>query len=299
MNTSVRCPVPPVLVLFIGIVAVSFSAIFIKWSHAPAAVMGMHRLFFSIIIMLPFLRKKHVQQLRQVKKRDFFKLGLAGLFLGLHFLFWIGSLKYTSVASSTILLVLQPIFVMIGAYFIFKERTHVKGIISMLIAMLGTVLVGWGDIELSSTALYGDFLSIIGTLAVSFYVLAGQELNKRMSPLLYNVLVFAIASVVLFFYNAYMGYEMIHYPKNEWIVFLLLALVPTIFGHGLFNWLMQYVSATTISVSILGEPVGSTVLAYFLLGETMTLFHLIGGALSIMGVWLFLFEPKSAPQKAA
>jgi drug/metabolite transporter (DMT)-like permease len=198
------------------------------------------------------------------------------------------------VASSTILLVLQPIFVMIGAYFIYKERTGFKGLVSMGVAILGTFCIGLGDIELSSTALYGDVLSILGTLAVSVYVLAGQDLNKKISPLIYNVIVFSIAGIVLMSYNLCTGTDMTDYPEREWGIFLLLALVPTIFGHGLFNWLMQYVNATTISVSILGEPVGSTILAYFLLNEAITPFHLIGGILSILGVWLFMYHPKSS-----
>lgn len=282
-----HAPVPPVIIMLIGIIAISFSAIFIKWSTAPASVIGMYRLLFTVILILPFLRP-HFSAMRLIPRKDWGLLLLSGFFLGLHFLLWIGSLFYTSVASSTVLLTLQPIFVMAGAYFVFRERTSGKALLSMAVAILGTVLIGWGDIGLSKAALIGDILSIFGTLSVSVYMLVGQNLRSHMSSLVYSVLVFLFAAAVLAIYNLLAGISMIEYPVREWGIFLLLAVVPTVFGHFLFNWLLKYVNATTISMSILGEPVGATLLAFLLLGETLTYFQIAGGILSIVGVWMFL-----------
>lgn len=280
-------PIPPLIVMLVGIIAISFSAIFIKWSAAPASVIGMYRLLFTVIFILPFLRR-HIGSIRLLTRRDWSLLFVSGLFLGLHFLLWIGSLFYTSVASSTILLTLQPIFVMVGAYFVFKERTGSKAIFSVAVAIVGTVLIGWGDIGLSKAALIGDILSVLGTLAVSVYMLVGQNLRSHMSSLVYSVLVFLFAAGVLLLYNVLSGISMTDYPAREWGIFLLLAAVPTVFGHFLFNWLLKYVNATTISMSILGEPVGATFLAFLLLGETLAVFQIAGGILSILGVWMFL-----------
>lgn len=285
--TEERCPVPPLLVLLVGIVAISFSAIFIKWSTAPAAVIGMYRLVFTILLILPFAGR-HLREIRSLHRKDWLLLLVSGLFLGLHFLLWMGSLRYTSVASSTILLTLQPIFVMIGAYFIFAERTNMAGIVSMIVAIIGTALIGWGDIGLSGKALFGDFLSVTGTLAVSVYMLVGQTLRPRMSSVAYSLIVFLSAATVLMVYNLAAGLSMTHYPAREWGIFILLAAVPTVFGHFLFNWLLKYVNATTISMSILGEPVGATFLAFLLLGEAITGFQVFGGVLAILGVGIFM-----------
>lgn len=278
---------PPSLFLIIGVIAVSFSAIFIKWSNAPASVLGMYRLAMTSVLMIPLLRG-HFREFRQLSRRQICLLALAGVFLGLHFLFWIGSLKYTTVASSTILITLQPIFVMIGSAFIFRERTNLLGTISALFAMLGTVLIGMADKGSSHAAFYGDILSVIGTAAVSLYMLVGQGLRRTISSSVYSFVVFSVASVVLFIYNVGHGVNMTSYPLREWGIFVLLAVVPTVFGHLLFNWLLQYISATTISMSILGEPVGAILLAALLLHEPITPSQLIGGAVCIIGVGLFI-----------
>lgn len=198
------------------------------------------------------------------------------------------SLKHTTVASSMILTTLEPVFVMIGAYFLFKEKTSPIGLLSVCLAITGSIIIASGDIGLSSTALYGDFLSILGTLAVAIHMLAGQNLCRKIPPSIYSTFVFLIGGTILLFYNLANNVSLVHYTKNDWIIFLLLAFIPNIFGHVLFNWLLKYVDATTISMSILGEPIGAIILAYLLLGEGITLLQTIGGVLAIFGVGIFL-----------
>ncbi len=287
-----RLPVPPVFILAIGIIAVSFSAIFIKWSDAPSSVIGMYRLLFTVLLMLPFIGK-HILEIQSISLKHWLLLVLSGFFLGLHFLLWIASLKYTTVASSTILMTLQPVFAMLGAYIVFRERTSLIAIVSIGIAMFGTGLIGWGDMEISSTAIFGDILSVLGTLAVAIHLLFGQKLRLHISSYVYSILVFFFAAIVFTSYNIISNIPMVGFPAREWGIFLLLAVVPTVFGHVLFNYLLKYVKATTISMGILGEPVGASILAYFMLGEFITPFQVIGGVLSITGVMLFLKSNKN------
>jgi drug/metabolite transporter (DMT)-like permease len=247
----------------------------------------MYRLLFTVILMTPFLVQR-MEEFRRINRRDWGLLFVSGLFLGLHFLFWIGSLKLTTVASSMILTALQPVFVMAGAYMWFGERVSGAGILAVCIAILGTVLIAWGDLGTSWPAIHGDILSILGTAAVSVYMLTGQSLRLRMSSFLYNYLVFLIATLVFAAYNLLEGYAWFRYSGKEWGIFLLLSIVPTVFGHALFNWLLKYVNAATISMSILGEPVGAILLAYLLLHDSVQWFQAFGGILTILGVWLFL-----------
>jgi drug/metabolite transporter (DMT)-like permease len=287
MNHRPQPPVPTPLILFLGVVAVSFSAILIKWSAAPASVIGMYRLLLTVLLMCPFLVRR-TKAFMQISKRDYVILALSGFFLGLHFIFWIGSLKYTSVASSMIIISLEPIFVMIGAYMLFQERTSFKGALCTALAIAGAAFVGWGDIGVSGRALLGDFLSLLGTVAVSGYMLAGQNLRGSVPSFHYNFIVFIVAGLIQCVYNLFAGIQMIHYSLHEWLLFLLLAIIPTVFGHLLFNWLLKYVNAAVISMSILGEPVGAMILAYFLLGERATASQIAGGVLCILGVSLFI-----------
>lgn len=282
-----NAPIPTAIPLFIGIIAVSFSSIFVKWSSAPASIQGMYRLLFTVLLMLPFIRP-HLAELKSLTRKKIMLLFGSGFFLALHFLLWMGSLKLTTVSSSTIILALEPVFIVIGAFFIYKERTSRVAMIGMGVAIIGAVLIGWGDIGVSRKNLIGDLLSLLGTLAVSVHMLIGQKAVQQVSSYIYSFVVFLSATIVFAVYNVVCGISFTAYSGNDWTMFALLAVVPTVFGHLLFNWLLQYVSATTISMSILGEPVGSSLLAFLLLGEQMTLFQIIGGMLAISGLILFL-----------
>ncbi|WP_393959000.1 DMT family transporter [Priestia megaterium] len=288
MNKS-TLPLPPALFLLVGVLAVSFSSILIKWSEAPASILGMYRLLFTVLLFLPFLpwRKMNVL-LKNTTVKEWLMLAVSGVFLGLHFLFWMESFSHTTVASAMILTALEPVFVVAGAYFLFKEKTGKVGIISILIAVSGAAIIASGDIGVSKTALYGDLLSVLGTVAVSVHMLAGQDLCREMPPIIYSFAVFLIGGLVLFVYNIWTHVSLTQYDTKDWWIFLLLALIPNIFGHALFNWLLKYVGATTISMAILGEPIGAIILAYFLLGEMTTASQLVGGTIVMISVMVFL-----------
>ncbi len=295
MDETKKLPVPPLVFLIVGVLAVSFSAILIKWSQAPAAVLGLYRLVFTFLLLGPFLLTKEARrEMRALRLRTWGAIALSGLFLGLHFIFWIGSLQYTTVASSTILITLQPIFVMVIAYFTLNERTAWQAWVGASIALIGSALIGIGDFQISGGALWGDLLSLLGTLVVSGYLVIGQHLRGQMSSMVYSLLVYIFAIVVMFFYCLWEGYSLVGYSGKEWFLFVLLAIVPTIFGHTLFNWLLKYVNAATISMAILGEPIGASLLAYLLLGESISSAQWVGGAIILSGIWLFLRTEKRA-----
>lgn len=275
------------LLVLVGVVAVSFSAIFIKMSTAPASVIGMYRLLFTSVLLAPIAVKK-LREITSLRGREVGLVLLSGVFLGLHFLLWIESLKLTSVASSMIVLSLQPVFVSLGAYLFFSERANSAAVVSMLTAMAGSIVIAAGDTNSAGGSILGDALSLFGTMAVSGYMLSGQQLRKTMSSNVYSFLVFSTATFVLFIFNIVTKQPLIHYSKHEWGLFVLLAIVPTLFGHALFNWLLKYVSATTVAMSILGEPIGAIALAAMLLHAQVHVFQIIGGTLTLTGVALFL-----------
>ena len=165
----------------------------------------------------------------------------------------------------------------------------------MGIAIIGAVMIGWGDFALSDQAILGDLLSFLSVIAVVGYLLIGQQAVRKVSHWLYSFCVFFFAALFLFVYNVVTNTVMTGYSSREWGIFLLLAIVPTI-AHLINNWLMNYVNATTISMSILGEPVGATLLAVWLLGEQLSGWQIIGGLLILFGVFLFLM--KQRPQRS-
>jgi drug/metabolite transporter (DMT)-like permease len=286
------------LPLTISIIAISFSAIFVKWSDAPASILSMYRMLFASILMIPIVWRNR-GEFKNIEKKDWMLLFFSGTFLALHFMLWFGSLKLTTVASSTIILSLQPLVSLLGVFFLFKERASLSSLLTMGIAIIGAAMIGWGDWAVSQEAISGDFLSFFSVIAVVGYLLIGQRVVKKVVHWIYSFCVFFIASVVLVIYNLCTGVAFGGYRGQEWGIFLLLAIVPT-FSHVINNWLLNYVNATTISMSILGEPVGATILAVLLLGERLVGWQIVGGILVLLGVFFFLVQKqKPIPLKVA
>ncbi|MGA8943665.1 MAG: DMT family transporter [Thermoactinomyces sp.] len=287
---------PPVgFLLTISIVVISFASIFVKWSDAPATVSSMYRMYFASILLLPVVWMKK-REFGEISRNEWIYLSVAGLFLALHFALWFGSLKLTTVASSTIILSFQPIIALLGGYLIYKERTGMSALITIGISIMGVVLIGWGDFGPGNqAAIIGDLLSFSSVIAVVCYLLIGQNRVKKISHWIYSFCVFLVAGLALNIYNLARGVPIVGYNAREWTIFLLLAIFPTI-AHVIFNWLLNYVNTTTISMSILGEPVGATFLSVILLGERVTVLQMVGGFFVLLGVFLFLIQQKKEEQ---
>jgi drug/metabolite transporter (DMT)-like permease len=283
----------PYVLLFISILAVSVSSIMIKSSDTPTSVAGMYRLFLSVMIMLPFVSWKRLR-LISMSKKEWSTVILAGFLLGLHFLFWMESLKYTSVASSMVILTLQPLFVMIGTYYLFGERRSRLSMLGLAGALIGTVIIAWGDIGVSREALIGDGLSLIGAIAVSGYMLAGQQVSRKLDANLYSILVFLVGGSVLLGYNLFNHTPLSGYNSSDWTYFVMLAIIPTIFGQNIFNQLLKSIGATTVSVGIIGEPVLAIILAFLILGEGISGFQLLGGFITVFGMAGYFWAPALA-----
>lgn len=288
----------PYILLWIGVISVSTSAILVKLSSAPSGIIAFYRLFFTVLLMMPVFLYKYVSELKLISKRDWIFSIISGIFLAFHFILWFESLNYTSVASSTVLVTLQPLFAFIGGYFIFKEKFSGKAILASIFAITGSVLISWGDFYISGTALYGDLLALIACALITINFMFGQTVRKRLSLVTYTFIIYSISAVVLFGYVLIVGEPLFSYPTSDWIYFILLAIFPTLLGHSLFNWSLKWLNASTISMAILFEPVGAAILAYFLLQENIMWTQALGGFIVIGGIMLFLIDERKMKLKA-
>ncbi|MGG6433488.1 DMT family transporter [Anoxybacillus sp. D401a] len=277
------------IALIIGALSISTSAIFVKFTDAPSAVIAFYRLFFAVVFMTPLFIVKHIRETKQMNKRDWGFAVLSGTLLAFHFILWFESLRYTSVASSVVLVTLQPIFAFVGGFFFFKEKMTMSEWISALLAILGSVIISWGDFRVSGEALYGDMLALIACAMVTGYWLVGQHLRKQFSLITYTYIVYGIAAFVLSVYVSLFRYSFLSYNANDWWCFVLLAVIPTLFGHSLFNWAMKWVNAAMVSMAILFEPIGAIILAYIWLGEKVYLSQGIGSFFIIIGIGAYMF----------
>lgn len=282
----------PYIPIIIGVLSVSLSAIFVKLSNAESGVIAFYRMLFSILIMSPLFLIKYRSELKCLNKRDWTFSFIAGVFLAFHFILWFESLNYTSVASSTVLVTMQPLFALAGTYLFFNEKISSKTIIAGIVAIVGSVLIGWGDFRISGSALYGDLLAVIACALITGYLLFGQDVRKRLSLVTYTMVVYSVSTICLFLYVLLMGQSFGPYDKQEWLWFVLLAIIPNLLGHNLFNWSLKWVSTNVISIAILFEPVGAALLALVIFKEYLTLTQVIGGVIVIIGISMFVVDFK-------
>lgn len=284
-------PLNPYIAISIAVLSVSTSAILVKLaSDAPAGIIAFYRLAFAVLIMAPFILFKHKQEYKKIAKGDWFLASLSGLFLALHFIFWFESLNHTSVTSSVVLVSLQPIFAFLGTYIMFKERFSVAAVISLLITLVGSFIIGWGDFNLGGMAFWGDILAILGTIGVTGYLLVGQKLRRSLSLMTYTFIVYSSSTIILLIYNIAAGNDFTGYSTNVWGWFILLAIIPTFLGHSVLNWALKWISTSTVSMALVFEPIGASILAYLILGEKVTSFHWLGGTVIIFGLFLFIMS---------
>lgn len=284
-------PFNPYIAIVIGVLSVSTAAIFVKLADsATASIIANYRLLFAVLIMAPYVLLKHRHEFKTITKRDWTLSAFAGVFLAFHFILWFESLNYTSVASSVVLVTLQPIFAFLGTFLFFKEKFTSGAVFSMLIAITGSIIISWGDFQASGIALFGDILALLGAVMVTGYFLLGQNVRKRLSLMTYTFVVYGISALTLILYNIVLQNPFFGYPTNDWLIFLALAIIPTFFGHTMFNWVLKWVSTSTISMSIVFEPVGASILAFFILGEVISWSQWLGGTIVILGLSLFIFS---------
>ena len=279
------------LTLFLGVFALSTSAIFVKLAGAPSSITAFYRLFFALLFLLPLLLldKASWQDLRSLSRRQWQTGLLSGLFLAIHYILWFESLNYTSVASSTVIVTLQPLFSFVGSYFLFKERFSTGAIISSIVALIGSFIIAWGDFQISMQALYGDLLAFIAAGFITAYFFIGQHMRQKLAVVPYSILGYAASAFFLAVYALSQQLSFIDYSQSTWTAFLGIAFISTILGQMLLNWLLKWLSTSVISMSILGETIGTCILAYFILGEIITLRQGIGIIVTLAGLGLFMF----------
>ncbi|MGC8616538.1 MAG: DMT family transporter [Desulfurella sp.] len=270
-----------VLASLIGIIGVSFASIFIKeCANVPSIVLSMYRLDIAafILLLMNFINKNKLFPL----SRKELLLGFAsGVFLALHFYFWIASLKYTSIASSVVLVSTNPFFVVILSLILMKEKISPKVVIALIASFVGTVIITASDGNLLSekidkTSLFGDILAIIGAFSVSFYFIIGSKLRKNMDTNRYVTLVYTFAAIFITILAIFANEDIIHYSSRDFSFIFLLAIVPQLIGHTAFNWALKYLKATAVAITTLGEIIGSTMLAYIFFQQTINLWQFIG-----------------------
>ncbi len=281
--------VKPVVALAVAICAISTGAILVRLSNAPSAVAAFYRVLFTTLPLLPIAFWYYRTEFARIGRRDVVFATLAGVALALHFAAWFESLEWTTVAASTTLVQSQPLFVAVGAWLLLRERLTRRMVAGILVAVCGVAIMSLGDllggVLVGPDPMLGNALALFGALMAAGYVLAGRSLRQRVSLVPYVVIVYGVCTVCLLPIALFQGGPMVGYPAREWLIFIALALIPGLLGHTVINWTLAHLESSVVSVSLLGEPVGATILALVLLAEAPTAFTVVGGVVILAGIY--------------
>jgi len=237
-----------------------------------------------VLILLTY--KKTVPSVKRLSGRDSLLLLLSSFFLALHFALWITSLSYTSIASSVVLVTCHPAFVAVISYFLWHEVLNRLTIGGMVLAFAGVVLINYGGFAFGSQAILGNVLALIAGFAMGGYLILGGHLKNKIEIMPYLTMIYTGAAVILLLATAGFGYSFTGYSGTTYLMMALLAVIPQLIGHSSFNLALRLIPVTLVSVAILGEPVGATLLGYFILDEVPTVKELIGGVLILAGIFI-------------
>lgn len=276
----------PMIMIVIGVLGISLSSIFVKYSAAPSAVTAAYRLLWTVLLMTPVtLGNREIRrELFQVSPRTLLLSCLSGLFLAIHFTLWFESLHHTSVASSTTIVCTEVIWVSLGYALFLKGRLSFKEILAIGVTLSGSILIAFADSTSGGAHLYGDILSLLAAIAVAVYVLLGREVRKTTSTTVYTYIVYSACGMVLLLICLLQGNSLLGYGLSAPLVGLLLAIFSTILGHSIFSWCLKCFSPSFVSASKLCEPVAAAILAGFLFGEIPPILQILGGFLILGGV---------------
>ncbi|MFP9191699.1 DMT family transporter [Natronosalvus vescus] len=280
--------VTPAAALAFAVFAASTSAILVRWSVAPSSVAALYRVVFTTAIVAPIALIWHRHEFARLSWRDLAGATIAGVALAVHFAAWFESLNYTSVAASVTLVQTQPLFVAIGAALLLGEYVDRRTVLGILVAIGGAAVMsfgGAGEAPIADATLYGNSLAILGAITVAGYVLAGRSIRQRVSLFPYVTVVYTACAITLFVLVGVQGHDYLAYPPREWLLFLAMAVGPGVLGHTVVNWVLKHLESVVVSVTWLGEPVGSTALAFVLLSEVPDVVTVVGGAVVLAGIY--------------
>lgn len=271
------------LLLAFGIFFLSLSGILIKLSTAPPLITAFYRMFFSVLILTPYFIIKFRKQAHYFLD---YRPVLVGFLLAVHFILWISSINHTAISNSVIFVALQPLFTIILEYFFAKEDLREGAVIGIIMAVTGSTIISIGDFYQMSGNLFGNFLALSAAFFAAAYLFIGRGVRKKIDYFPYLYILYSYAALFLALGVIIFEIPFIGHGINNYLIFMGLALGPTLIGHSVLNYSVRFLPTSVVALSILGEPILTTILAWILLGESVMLTTIVGGGFILSGIYL-------------
>ncbi len=287
---------PPGAVLVVAVLAVSWAGPLVRFTDAPALAISAWRLLLAVAVLsVIVIARGRLHEVRALDTRERWLALAGGACLAAHFWTWVASLGLTTVASSVVLVNMQPVFVVALSALFLHERPARQQAIGIAIAMAGALIIAWGDFALGTRALMGDALALAGAVFVAAYYVIGRRLRQRLDVWNYVFVVYGVAAALLVAVIAlHPGVQLTGYGRNDWLVFVALALGPMLIGHTGVNYALRYLPAYVANLAILGEPVGATLIAWLLpaIREVPGVQTIAGGVVLLTGILIGAMRPR-------
>src|SRR6185503_7644958 len=273
------------LALGAGVLALSFSAMFVRWANAPGPITAFYRLFFSIFLLFPFFLPR-ARENPSVRSRSVLFPIFAGIFTACDLALWTSSLSFTTASNATLLGNTAPLWVALGAWLILKQQLTPGFWRGLTITLLGTVLIMGTDFILHPRFGVGDVMAIFTGVFYGGYFLFTEKSRTHFDPVSHIWLVGIGASFSLFLLNTGLQYPLTGYPAQSWLVFLATAVVSQLIGYMSLAYALGYLPASVVAPTVVLQPIVTTLLAIPLLGEVPTIWQGIGGAVALVGIYI-------------
>ena len=285
-----------------AVMAISTGSLFIRLMQAEVSplVMALYRLGISSVLLMPFALRQR-EEIASLDRRQWLLLLLGSFGLALHFVTWISSLRYTSVLSSVVFVNTSPLWVAILSPVLLKEVISRGTKTGLSLALLGTVIVAisgavqvvdgqvvWLGFQSNagSQPLLGNFLAMLGAWSATVFLLVGRKLRSSFSLMPYTFLLYGGAAVIMLGIVLVKRQPVVGYSRITYLWLTGIALIPQLMGHSMANWALKYASAAYVSVVLLSEPVGASLLALVFLGEVPGLVEAIGAVVILTGIYV-------------
>jgi drug/metabolite transporter (DMT)-like permease len=282
-------PINVLVVLSIGVAAMSTSSLLIRWLLAesvPPLVIAIYRLAIGTLAAgFSVMWSRKWRETPRLDKALCIWIFVSGVLLGLHFATWISSLNYTSVMISAVLVSTTPIWAGLLSQVLLGESMSRKVWVGVLVAVVGGSLIGLSSSQPSlSYGFVGGGLAVLGAIFGAGYLVIGRKLRDSVGLATYLLAVYGTATVTLGVLGMFQGVSLGGYAGKSLLLLIAVGLVPQVIGHSSANYAVRHLPATLVGIVILGEPIGSTILAHLFLDESPSWLQVLGATLILMGI---------------
>lgn len=275
-------------VLLIALVSVAHAAIFVRMADADPLVIAAYRMLIAGLVLVPFALVSAWRDIRDLTRREWVWVGVAAVFLALHFATWIEGVQRTSIANSVVLVTLTPVWLALWSVVALRRSPGLRIWSAVLLAVCGSAVMAWGSMQIGFETLAGDGLALAGGFFFAAFFLVAENLRRSVGLMAFITLVYVGAAVLLWVPVLGLGLPVAGFTSETYFALIAIGLVSQVIGHSGFNWAVRAISPMILALLFLMEPILSAALGWIYFREGFGMETIIGGALILGAIYLGL-----------